>query len=251
MRRVRFRHNDHIEREGRRTDQGIEYGGQVYDPADVTVLPPTEPSKIVGVSTNTYDLVEDEEAQEKYDLEMPDRPYLFLKTPNTLVGHGGTVTLLPDDELDWEGELGVVIGETCRNVTRESAMDVVAGFTCVNDITNHSDLDRYAVRFKSFDNAAPVGPVVASTDLVPEDATIEVRVNGRVEQRFSRSSLIFSVPEIIEETTAYMTLNRGDVLTTGTGTGVGAMTDGDRVEVEVEGVGTLEHGVEASPRVEH
>ncbi|MDX1746971.1 MAG: fumarylacetoacetate hydrolase family protein [Halobacteriales archaeon] len=241
MRRVRFRQSGEVVRTGEWTDRGIEAAGETFDPDAVTVLPPTEPSKVIGVSTNTEELL----ADPSRDIEPPARPKLFTKTPNTLVGHGGSVTLLPGEDLDYEGELAVVIGEQCRHVSRTDAMDVVAGFTCANDITTHTQRDPYGVRFKSVDNTCPVGPVVATPDEVPDDATIETRVNGETRQSHTRESLLFSIPEIIEEITTYLTLEAGDIVPTGASPEIGTLEAGDRVEVEVEGVGTLVHGVRA------
>lgn len=238
MRRVRFEDPGGRIRKGDWTETGIKFGGRTYDPTAVNVLPPSNPSKIVGVSTNHI------EAIEQYDLGYPDRPKIFLKTPNAISGHGDRITLLPDKELHYEGELAVVIGEQCRNVDAAAAMDVVAGFTCVNDITNYSDRDTYGVRFKSFDNAAVVGPVIAPVNAVPSDARIQLRVNGETKQDASREGLRFEVPEVIEEITAYMTLERGDIIPLGTPGNVGELRGGDAVEIEIEGVGTLTHGVE-------
>jgi len=241
MRRVRFRDLSGQVRTGKWNEGEIEWGNETFNPESVDVLPPTVPSKIVGVSTNSRDFFRDEEFVEKHDLEVPDRPKLFVKTPNAVIGHGDTVSLLPGEELEWESELAAVIGTQCREVSRNEAMSVVEGFTCMNDITLQSDRDPYGVRFKSVDTTAPIGPVVSSPDLVPSDATIELRVNGEVKQHHSRSDLIFTVPEIIEEITSYMTLETGDVIPLGTARGVGSLSDGDRVEIEIEGIGSLVH----------
>ena len=222
-------------REGRVTDE-IE----TYDPESIEVLPPCEPSKIVCVGLNYADHAEEQ------GMDVPDRPLLFLKTPNTVAAHGRTVELLPGkDRLEHEAELGVVIGERCRNVAESDAEDVVAGYTCVNDISNRDDqrVETNWVRGKSFDDAAPIGPVVAAPEAVPADATIRCRVNGELRQDSSREQFIFSVPELIAEITAYMTLEPGDVISTGTPEGVGPLADGDTVEVEIEGVGTLRNDV--------
>ena len=241
MKRVRFRPAGGIVRTGEWTGRGIVAAGETFDPDGVQVLPPTEPTKVIGVSTNTRELITDPDR----DIDPPDRPKLFTKTPNTLVGHGGDVTLLPGEDLDYEGELAVVIGEQCRHVSRADAMDVVAGFTCVNDITTHTQRDPYGVRFKSVDDSCPVGPVVATPDEVPDDATVETRVNGETRQSHSRESLVFSVPEIIAEITTYLTLEPGDIVPTGASPEIGTLRAGDEVEVAVEGVGTLVHGVRA------
>ncbi|WP_101297031.1 fumarylacetoacetate hydrolase family protein [Halegenticoccus soli] len=242
MHRVRFRDPAGSVRNGTWTDDGIRFGGETYDPADVDVLPPTEPTKIVCIGLNY------EKHAEESGMEIPDRPLLFLKPPNTLAAHGDTITLPAGKErVDYEAELGVVIGAQCRNVAADEAMDVVAGFTCVNDVSNRDDqeVEQNWIRGKAFDGAAPVGPVVATPDEVPDDARITLRVNGETKQDSSRADFIFSVPELIEEITTYMTLEPGDIISTGTPEGVGPLSDDDRVEVEIEGVGTLEHGVRA------
>ena len=240
MRTVRFRDPAGGTRVGEWTEAGVAFGGRVYDPAAVEILPPAEPTKIVAIGLNYAD-----HAAER-DSAIPDRPKLFLKTPNTVASHGDTITLPPGkDRVDYEAEFGVVIGEQARNVDQSEAWDVVAGFTAVDDVSNRDDQDREQnwVRGKAFDGAAPMGPVVADPEDVPDDASIELRVNGAVKQSSSRSEFIFSVPELIEEITTYLTLEPGDVISTGTPAGVGPLSDGDHVEVEIEGVGTLEHDV--------
>ena len=240
MRRVRFRDPAGSVRTGTWTDEGITFGGRQYDPADVTILPPCEPSKIVCVGLNYADHAKEE------GMEIPDRPMLFLKPPNAVAGHGDVVDLPAGKEtVEFEAEIGVVIGEQCRNVPAGSADEVVAGFTCVNDISNRDDqrIEQNWVRGKAFDGSAPIGPVIAPPEEVPSDASVELRLNGELQQSSSRSSFIFSVPELIEEITRYLTLEPGDVISTGTTAGVGPLSDGDRVAVEVEGVGTLEHEV--------
>ncbi len=240
MRRSRFRDPAGTIRNGRWTEDGVSFGGSSYELSEVDVLPPVSPTKIVCIGLNYADHAEET------GMEIPDRPLLFLKPPNTLAGHEDTVTLPAGKErIDWEAELGVVIGEQCRNVAAEDAIDVVAGYTCVNDLSNRDDqeVEQNWIRGKAFDNAAPIGPCVAPPEAVPEDARIRLRVNGETKQDSSRSEFIFSVPELIEEITTYLTLEPGDVVSTGTPAGVGPLSDGDTVEVEVEGVGTLEHDV--------
>lgn len=220
----------------------VAFGGEEYafDDPTIDVLPPTEPSKIVCVGRNYADHAAE------MDNEVPDRPLLFLKPPNTLAGHGDTVTVpAGKDRVDWEAELAVVIGESCKHVDAADAMDVVAGFTCMNDISNRDDQNREQnwVRGKAFDNAAPLGPVIATPDEVPADAAVELRVDGETKQSGNRSQLMFDVPTLIEEITTYLTLEAGDVIATGTPDGVGPLSDGDTVAVSVEGVGTLEHDV--------
>lgn len=240
MSHVRFRDPAGSVREGLWTDDGIVFADSTYDLDEIDVLPPTEPSKIVCVGLNYAD-----HAAES-GMDIPERPLLFLKPPNSVAGHGDTVTLPAEKEqIEYEAELGVVIGKQCRNVAAEDADSVIEGYTCVNDISNRDDqkVEQNWIRGKAFDGSAPIGPVVAPPDEVPDDAAVELRLNGEVKQQSSRSEFIFSVPEIIEEITTYMTLEPGDVVITGTPAGVGPLSDGDRVEVEIEGVGTLEHEV--------
>ncbi|GAA0310040.1 fumarylacetoacetate hydrolase family protein [Halarchaeum salinum] len=227
-------------RQGEYHDDHVAFGGREYALDEVDVLPPCDPTKIVCVGLN-YERHAEEEG-----MDLPERPLLFLKPPNAVAGHGDTVTLPSGKEtVEHEVELGIVIGEQCRNVSEADAMDVVAGYTCADDISNRDDqrVEQNWIRGKAFDGACPIGPVVADPEHVPEDAAVKLRVNGETRQDSSISEFIFSVPELIAEITRYMTLEEGDVIITGTPAGVGPLADGDHVEVEVEGVGTLEHDV--------
>jgi len=257
MKRVRFRdpagaqrRGEWIDVDGTPADDGtagvggrLAFGEETYAPEEVTLLPPCEPTKVVCVGLNYAD-----HAQER-GKEPPDRPLLFLKPPNTVAPPGATVTLPAGAErVDYEAEMGVVIGEQCRHLEAADAMDAVAGFTCMVDVSNRDDQDREQnwVRGKAFDGAAPLGPVLAPPEAVPADATVELWVDGDRRQHSSRDRLIFPVPELLAEITAYMTLEPGDVVATGTPAGVGPLADGDTVEVRIEGVGTLRHTVSAA-----
>ena len=244
MYRARFRDPAGSIREGEYDPESetVAFGGEEYaiDDTEIDVLSPTDPSKIVCIGRNYAD-----HAAELGN-DVPDRPLLFLKPPNAVASHGDTVTVpAGKDRIDWEAEFAVVIGEQCKSVDAADAMDVVAGFTCMNDVSNRDDQNREQnwVRGKAFDGAAPLGPVLATPDEVPADASVELRVNGETKQSSDREHMIFDVPTLIEEITTYLTLEPGDVIATGTPEGVGALADGDTVEVEVEGVGTLEHDV--------
>jgi 2-keto-4-pentenoate hydratase/2-oxohepta-3-ene-1,7-dioic acid hydratase in catechol pathway len=240
MQYARFRDPAGSVRSGRWDGGTIAAGGREYDADAVDVLPPTEPTKLVCVGLN----YERHAAETGSDL--PERPVLFMKGPNTVAGHGDTISLpATDARVDHEIELGVVIGQQCRSVAAGDAMDVVRGFTTVNDVSNRDEQwnEQNNVRGKSFDNAAPIGPTVATPDEVPADASLELRVNGEVRQDSDRSDLIFSVPEIIEEVTEYITLEPGDVVLTGTPEGVGPLSPGDTVALDVEGIPTLRHHV--------
>ncbi|PSQ58122.1 2-hydroxyhepta-2,4-diene-1,7-dioate isomerase, partial [Halobacteriales archaeon SW_7_71_33] len=241
--RVRFRDPAGATRTGEWTD-AIECDGRSYDPAAVEVLPPCEPTKVVCVGRN-YVAHADERGA-----DVPDRPLLFLKPPNAVAGHGATVTLptgVAGNRIEHEVELGAVVGERCRDVDPAEATGVLAGYTVVNDLSNRDDQRRETnwVRGKAFDGAAPMGPVLATPEEVPDDATVECRVDGEIRQRASREQMVFSVPELVSEVSRFLTLEPGDVIATGTPEGVGPVKDGDRLELTVDGVGTLQHTVRA------
>jgi len=221
----------------------VSFGGRTYDTEEVDVLPPCEPSKVVCVGRNYA-----AHAEERGE-DVPDCPLLFLKPPNALAGHGDTVELPAEKRVEHEAELAVVIGEQCKHVDEADAMDAVRGFACADDVSNRTDQreEQNWVRGKAFDGACPLGPVLATPDEVPEDASVELRVNGETRQSSTIERFIFDVPELIAEITSYLTLEPGDVILTGTPEGVGELADGDTVEVEIEGVGVLEHGVERAP----
>ncbi|WP_426963915.1 fumarylacetoacetate hydrolase family protein [Haloparvum alkalitolerans] len=240
MKQIRFRDEAGTTRTGEYDYGTITAAGRTYAVDDVEVLPPCEPTKIVCIGRNYA------KHAEELGNDVPDRPLLFLKPPNALSAHGDTVTLPEGKEkVEHEAELCVVIGEQARNVDAADAEDVIAGYTCMNDVSNRDDQrkEKNWVRGKAFDNAAPLGPVLASPDELPADATVSARVNGETRQESTIEHMIFEIPELIEEITEYLTLEPGDVIATGTPEGVGPLGDGDRVEIEVEGVGTLEHYV--------
>ena len=236
MRRIRFLDPAGYERYGELEDNRIDCYGNTYKLDKVNVLPPCEPSKIICIGRNYADHAEE------LDNVVPDRPLLFLKTPNCLSGHKDTIKLLPDKErIEHEAELAVVIEEQCKNVSKENAMDYVLGYTCLNDVSNRDDqrVEKNWIRGKTFDNSAPVGPVIASPDLVPDDAYVRLEKNGEIKQESDISNMVFSVTDLIEEITKYMTLERGDIIATGTPAGVGPIEDGDRIDISIEGIGTL------------
>ena len=238
MVQIRFRDPAGSVRDGELSDGRVVAAGRTYDRDEIELLAPTEPTKIVCVGRNYA-----KHADER-DADLPDRPLLFLKPPSAVAAPGAAVPLPAGKErIDHEAELAVVIGAQARNVDAADAESYIAGYTCFNDVSNRDDQDREQnwVRGKAFDNSAPIGPGIAPPEAVPEDASIELRVNGDVRQSSSIEHLIFSIPELIEEITTYMTLEPGDVVATGTPEGVGPLSGGDAVEIEIEGVGTLEH----------
>lgn len=198
-----------------------------------------QPSKIVCVGRNYA-----AHARELGN-EIPSNPMLFFKPPSALLGTGEEI-LLPavSHQVEYEAEIGVVIGRQARRVTAAEAMQFVRGFTCGNDVTCR-DLqkpDGQWGRAKGFDTFCPVGPVVAKG---LDWRTLEVigRVNGVERQRAPASAMIFSIPVLIEYISGIMTLEPGDLILTGTPEGVGPLAPGDVVEVEIPGVGILSNPV--------
>jgi acylpyruvate hydrolase len=214
--------------------------------------PIDRPGKIIAVGLNYKDHASEQ------NVTPPERPMLFAKWQTALIGPGDPI-LLPSisDKIDYEGELGVVIGERAKRVPAASALDVVEGYICVNDVSAR-DLqysDKQFTRAKSLDTFCPVGPrlVPASEVGDPGDLTLRTTVNGEVLQDSSTSQLIFSVPELIAFISEAITLEPGDLIATGTPAGVGTfrdppiyLKDGDEVVIEIERVGELRNPVRAA-----
>ncbi|MDY0386707.1 MAG: fumarylacetoacetate hydrolase family protein [Methanolobus sp.] len=212
-----------------------------YDLSELEVLPPSNPSKIVCVGLNYQDHAAE------LGLSVSDEPIIFIKPQSAVIGHHGKI-IYPklSERVDFEAELAIIIGKKCKNITYDRAYDVVAGFTCFNDVTARDlqQKDGQWTRAKSFDTFAPVGPfIVPVEDFNPEDASIVTRVNGIAMQDSNISKLVFDVPYLIEFISGIMTLEVGDVIATGTPPGVGELHPGDIVEVEIEGIGTLTNEV--------
>ncbi len=210
------------------------------DLAEVKLLAPVSPSKIVCVGRNYL-----EHAAELGN-KMPDEPLLFLKPSSAVIASGDEIKLPPaSQQVEHEGELGVVIGRVGRNIPEsEDPLSYIFGYTCVNDITAR-DLQRKDVQFtrgKSFDTFCPVGPWI-ETDIDPTNASVQTRLNGEVKQKGNTADMAFPVAFLIRYISEIMTLYPGDLIATGTPAGVSRMKHGDTVEVEVTGIGILRNGV--------
>lgn len=206
---------------------------------DARLLPPTVPTKIVCVGFNYRD-----HARE-LQVEIPKEPLFFLKPPSALLAHGEPIPYPSHTrQLDYEGELAVVIARRCRSLRPDQAKDVILGYAILNDVTARDvqKVEKQWVRAKAFDGSAPYGPWV-ETDLDPSNLRITTRVNGEVRQDSSTRYMIFDVFQLVAEASRYMTLEPGDVIATGTPPGVGSLQPGDVVEITVEGVGTLSNRV--------
>jgi len=206
---------------------------------ELELLPPTQPSKIICVGLNYRD-----HAME-LDMTIPESPLLFLKPPSAVIGHLEKIVYPSKTRhVDYEAELAVIIGRRCKNIPAADADSVIMGYTCFNDVTAR-DLqkkDSQWTRAKSFDTFAPVGPYIATPKDV-SDLCVKTMVNGELRQESSTSNLIFDVPHLIEFISGIMTLERGDIIATGTPSGVGELFVGDEVEVEIENIGILKNSV--------
>ena len=205
-----------------------------------TFLAPVAPSKVVCVGRNYR-----EHAAELGN-KMPDEPLLFLKAPSAVIGPEDRIELpQASQQVEHEGELGVVIGRSTRGLTQhDNPLDYVFGYTCVNDVTAR-DLQRKDVQFtrgKSFDTFCPVGPWI-ETELDPTNVAVTTRLNGEIKQQGNTADMAFPVAFLIRYISEIMTLYPGDLIATGTPAGVSKMKDGDTVEVEVAGLGVLRNQV--------
>lgn len=209
--------------------------------ADLKLLAPVMPSKIVCIGRNYKDHAAE------FGNEVPREPLLFLKAPSALLAPGAEIRLPAiSQRVDYEGELGVVIGRVCRKLgPEENVRPYIRGYVLVNDVTAR-DLqksDGQWSRAKGFDTFCPVGPLV--TDAVDPDAglTLITHLNGKIQQQASTKDLIFNIATLLRYISAAMTLLPGDLIPTGTPAGVGPMRPGDVVEVEMEGLGRLTNPV--------
>jgi 2,4-didehydro-3-deoxy-L-rhamnonate hydrolase len=211
-------------------------------------LPIARPGKIVCVGLNYRDHAEES------GMEIPQRPLLFAKWPNSLIGPGRPI-VLPEQaqDVDYEAELGVVVGKRAQQVPVAEALDYVAGYVCANEVSARDlqFVDGQWTRAKSFDTFCPVGPIT-SADQVADPQALRIRclLNGEVVQDSSTAQMIFTVAEVIAFTSNGITLEPGDLILTGTPAGVGFgrrppvyLADGDEVTVEIEGVGSLTNPV--------
>ncbi|MFT3695301.1 MAG: fumarylacetoacetate hydrolase family protein [Kofleriaceae bacterium] len=202
-----------------------------------------QPSKIIGIGVNYR-----AHAQEM-GKGLPSEPLMFLKPPSSIIRPGEPIHR-PEgfERVDFEGELGVVIGQRCARVERAKALDMVLGYTIVNDVTvrDLQKKDGQWARAKGFDTFCPVGPrIVAGLD--PRNLKLVTRVNGDVKQDSSTADMVHDVAALIAFCSQYMTLEAGDLISTGTPAGVGNLDPGDVVEVEIEGIGVLSNPVIARP----
>jgi 2-keto-4-pentenoate hydratase/2-oxohepta-3-ene-1,7-dioic acid hydratase in catechol pathway len=223
--------------------------GLLYSLDGVKLMAPVpNPSKVIAIGLNYRDHAREQGAP------IPERPIIFAKFPTSVIGPGDAITWDPalTQQVDYEAELAVVIGQMARNVSEEDALSVVAGYTCGNDVSAR-DLqfgDHQWVRGKSLDTFCPLGPVLVTPDEIPDPQALAIRavLNGNVMQDSRTSEMIFGVRELIAFASRAFTLLPGDVILTGTPHGVGVfrkpplfLKDGDRIAIEIEKIGRLEN----------
>jgi acylpyruvate hydrolase len=222
----------------------------LFNDSDIRFRAPiTHPQKVIGIGLNYRDHVEEIKGQ------IPSHPLLFAMYANAITGPDDPI-ILPQmsRQVDYEAELGVIIGRRARQVSLDSALDYVAGYTIINDVSAR-DLqfsDGQWLRAKSFDTFAPMGPYLVTKDSLHDGdgLDIELRLNGKTMQKSNTRNLIFKVPDLVSHISKVMTLEIGDVIATGTPGGVGFvrnpqvfMKRGDIVEIEIEGIGQLRNRV--------
>lgn len=208
---------------------------ETVDANEVKILAPIEPSKVVCIGLNYVDHAKE------MDLEIPKEPLIFLK-PNTTVIATEDDVIYPDqtEHIEYEAELGIIIGKESKNIEKEDAKDAIFGYTIANDVTAR-DLqfsDGQWTRGKSFDTFCPIGPGIVR-DIDPSNLNITLHVNGEVQQDSNTKNLIFDVEYIVSYVSKVMTLLPGDIIITGTPPGVGPVEAGDEMVVRIEGLGEL------------
>jgi 2-keto-4-pentenoate hydratase/2-oxohepta-3-ene-1,7-dioic acid hydratase in catechol pathway len=220
--------------------EDVKLTGARYLLADVRLLAPVLPSKIVAIGRNY------EEHARETGSEPPVEPLMFLKPSTAVIGPGDAIArpIQLSKRVDFEGELAIVFGRLCREVPPERVPEVIFGYTCANDVTAR-DLqasDGQWTRAKGFDTFCPLGPWI-ETGLDPGDVQLTTTVNGELKQDARTSLMIHGIATLVAYVTAVMTMLPGDVLLTGTPAGIGPLQDGDSVSVSIEGIGTLSNRV--------
>ena len=228
------------------------------------LVPVPAPSKLLLLAGNYSKHIE--EGGGRAEERAKTFPYVFMKPPLTTLTHPGRPVRIPavsPNHIDWELELGVIIGKRCKGVSEKEALDYVAGYTIINDISDRKfrpNPDRAQREKDGFfdwlhgkwhDTFCPMGPCVLPADELPDPQTLRLtlRVNGEVEQDASTADMVFPVAAVVEFISSFVTLEPGDIISTGTPSGVGAakgkfLKPGDRIEAEIEQIGILQNPVE-------
>ncbi|WP_181347873.1 fumarylacetoacetate hydrolase family protein [Thalassobacillus sp. CUG 92003] len=217
--------------------------GQHVAEEDVVWLPPLEPKTCFALGLNYFDHASE------LDFKAPEEPLVFLKGPNTFIGHLG-YTKRPEDvtHMHYECELAVIVGKQAKHVSEKDAYDYVSGYTIANDYAFRDYLENYYrpnLRVKNRDNSTPLGPWFVDAEDISDPMKLQIRtyVNGESVQEGSTQDMIFGVPQLIAYLSGFMTLNKGDVILTGTPKGTVDTKVGDKVITEIEGLGALSNTI--------
>jgi len=232
--------------------EALRAAGAVLQREDVQLLAPiARPGKFMCIGLNYRDHAEES------GMAVPEQPVMFCKLSNAVTGPNAPVILpITSKRVDYEAEFAIVIGRRCHRVSQADAMDAVFGYTCVNDVSARDlqEMDGQWVRAKSLDTFGPIGEAVVGKEHIadPHKLGIRLRLNGETLQDSSTNQLIFGVAELVSFLSQDMTLEPGDVISTGTPPGVGFarkppiyLKDGDVMEVEIDGIGVLRNPVRA------
>lgn len=223
--------------------QLVDEDGRSHPETDVTFLPPVAPHVVIALALNYA------EHAAELDIGAPEDPALFLKPPNTWIGHRVPVVYPAGAEyVHYEVELAVVIGRRGRRVPAGSAMDLVKGYTIANDLVVRDFVGNFyrpPVKAKGWDTFCPMGPYLVTADEVPDPHDLELRafVNGDLRQKGHTGGMIRRIPQLIEHITGFMTLEEDDVILTGTPKGVSHVYPGDLMRLEIDGLGALENPI--------
>jgi len=216
------------------------YTGKRFTMADVRLLAPILPSKVIAIGRNYA------EHAAEFGNEVPGSPMMFLKPSTSVIGPNAAIRLpAASQRVDFEGELAVVIGQPIRNLKAAQAQAAILGYTVANDVSARDlqKADGQWGRAKGFDTFCPLGPWI-ETAVDPSDLAIRTEVDGEAKQDSRTSLLVHKIPELVEFVSGVMTLLPGDVILTGTPAGVGQIVDGQSVSITVEGIGTLTNPVQ-------
>lgn len=217
--------------------------GRLVDENEVVWLPPIEAGTIFALGLNYADHASE------ISFQAPEEPLVFLKGPNTLIGHNGeTRRPVGVEMMHYECELAVVIGRTARNVKRNDACEYISGYTIANDYAIRDYLENYYrpnLAVKNRDTLTPIGPWFVEKEDIPDPMNLKLftYVNGELKQEGSTKDMVFDIPYLIEYLSSFMTLSENDIILTGTPKGTVNVNEGDEVVVEIEGIGSLRNRI--------
>jgi len=210
-----------------------------YSIEDVEFALPINPSKIICVGLNY------EDHAKELKMDIPQEPKIFLKPPSSAIAHKQPINYPSiSNEVDYEGELAIVISKKGKNIEMEESHEYIGGYTILNDVTARDiqRKDEQWTRAKSFDTFCPIGPYI-ETEMDPTNQNISLKCNGEIKQKSNTKNMIFSPPELVEFISNIMTLEVGDIIATGPPPGVGPMKRGDLIEIAIDDIGTLENSI--------